>query len=122
MPLYYASLKVSDIARSASFYDAVLAPLGWRRQEDGPTAIGWGLIRAAEFFITRDESQRPGFGLVSFPAKSIPAVKASYASGIENGGQPAAEPGSSPSHGSGSYAARVLDPDGYLVEIAVVND
>ena len=114
--VHYVSLNVSDLARSASFYDAILAPLGWRRQDDGSRAIGWGLTKAV-FFISIDDSQRPGFGVLSFPARSIPAVKASYLSGIENGGESVAEPGSAPLHGSGNYSARLRDPDGYLVEV-----
>jgi catechol 2,3-dioxygenase-like lactoylglutathione lyase family enzyme len=114
--LHYVSLKVADMERSGSFYDAVLAPLGWRRQEDSPEVISWGMNRPA-LFITRSEDQRPGFGRVSFPAKSIPAVKASFESGMRSGGESVAEPGAPPAHGSGSYAARLRDPDGYEVEI-----
>ena len=116
--LHYVALKVSDLERSGSFYDAILAPLGWRRQQDGDGIISWGLIKA-EFFIARDDTQRPGFGQVSFPAKSIPAVKASYESGMENGGESVDEPGSAPAYGLGSYAARLKDPDGYVVELCV---
>ena len=114
--IHYVSLNVSDMERSARFYDSILAPLGWRRQDDGDHAIGWGLIKAV-FFINRDDSPRPGFGPVSFAGRSIPAVKAAYLSGMENGGESVAEPGSAPLHASGSYAARLRDPDGYLVEI-----
>lgn len=114
--LHYVSLKVSDMERSGSFYDAVLAPLGWRRQEDSPDVISWGMNRP-DFYITRDEQQRPGFGHVSFPANSIPAVKASFESGVGSGGESLAEPGAAPAHGNGSYAARMLDPDGYEVEV-----
>lgn len=120
--MHYVAMKVADMERSARFYDAVLAPLGWRRQQDGANAVGWGMIRSASFFVVRDEAQRPGFGVVSFPAKSIPAVKASHESGLANGGETAGEPGSASMYGSGSYAARLTDPDGYLIEIAVVND
>lgn len=119
--LHYVSLKVADLDRSASFYDSLLGPLGWRRQEEGANAVGWGLIRAV-FFVERDESQRPGFGHVSFPAKSIPAVKAAFESGVKAGGEPVAEPGSSPELGNGNYAARLRDPDGYLVELVVAHD
>jgi len=114
--LHYVALNVSDLARSGSFYDSILAPLGWRRQEETATAIGWGLTRSV-FFVSAEESQRPGFGPVSFPARSIPAVKASYFSGVESGGESIAEPGAAPLHGSASYSARLRDPDGYLVEI-----
>jgi catechol 2,3-dioxygenase-like lactoylglutathione lyase family enzyme len=114
--LHYVSLKVSDLEKSGSFYDAILAPLGWRRQVESNGAISWGMNKPA-IFITRDETQRPGFGNVSFPAKSIPAVKASFESGVAAGGEPVAEPGSPPAYGSGNYAARLRDPDGYEVEI-----
>ena len=114
--LHYVSLKVSDLARAGSFYDAVLSPLGWRRQVEGPTSIGWGLVKPI-FYVAKDEAQRPGFGQVSFAARSIPAVKAAFESGTENGGEPEAPPGTSPIFGNSTYAARLHDPDGYLVEI-----
>ena len=62
--LHYVSLKVSDLERSGSFYDSVLAPLGWRRQEENPGLISWGMNKPA-FFVVRDDVQRPGFGSVS---------------------------------------------------------
>jgi len=119
--LNYAAVKVSDLERSGAFYDSILAPLGWRRQEAPANSVSWGLIKA-EFYIELSDTQRPGFGLISFPAKSIPAVKASFESGSGSGGDPVAEPGSAPSFGSGKYACRLTDPDGYLVEVCVAHE
>jgi catechol 2,3-dioxygenase-like lactoylglutathione lyase family enzyme len=119
--LHYAALKVSDLERSGSFYDSVLAPLGWRRQPAPANAVSWGLTRP-EFFISEDVALGTGFGQISFPAKSIPAVKASFESGQENGGDPVAEPGSAPSFGTGTYSCRLTDPDGYLIEVCVAHD
>jgi catechol 2,3-dioxygenase-like lactoylglutathione lyase family enzyme len=119
--LHYAALKVSDLERSGRFYDSILAPLGWRRQEAPANSVSWGLIKP-EIFITESDSQRPGYGLISFPAKSIPAVKASFESGSANGGEPVAEPGSAPAFGSGKYSCRLNDPDGYLVEVCVAHE
>jgi catechol 2,3-dioxygenase-like lactoylglutathione lyase family enzyme len=119
--LHYVTLKVSDLQRSGSFYDAILAPLGWRRQEDGATTVSWGMNKA-EFYISQEDSERPGFGIVSFPANSIPAVKASYESGLANGGGSSDAPGSPPAYGPGNYAARLTDPDGYLVELMVAHN
>jgi catechol 2,3-dioxygenase-like lactoylglutathione lyase family enzyme len=119
--LNYAAVKVSDLERSGRFYDSILAPLGWRRQEAPANSVSWGLIKP-EFFISDDESSpRSGYGLISFPAKSIPAVKASFESGSANGGDPVAEPGSAPAFGPGNYACRLNDPDGYLVEVSVAH-
>jgi catechol 2,3-dioxygenase-like lactoylglutathione lyase family enzyme len=116
--VHYVSVKVSDLERSAAFYDAILSPLGWRRHEDGSGAIGWGMVRPV-FFISRSDSPRPGYGQVSFPAKSIPAVRASFEAGVENGGRAESEPGSAPLHGSANYCARLIDPDGHTVELSV---
>ena len=118
--LNYAAAKVSDLERSGRFYDSILAPLGWRRQDAPANSVSWGLIKA-EFFITDEGSPAPGYGVISFPAKSIPAVKASFESGSENGGDPVAEPGSAPAFGPGKYACRLNDPDGYEVEVCVAH-
>jgi catechol 2,3-dioxygenase-like lactoylglutathione lyase family enzyme len=118
--LNYAALNVSDLERSGRFYDSILAPLGWRRQEAPANAVSWGLIKP-EFFISEGGEQRPGYGIISFPAKSIPAVKASFESGSENGGDPVAEPGSAPAFGPGNYSCRLNDPDGFLVEVSVAH-
>lgn len=116
--LNYAAVNVSDLERSGEFYDAILAPLGWRRQEAPANSVSWGLVKA-EFFISEDDAQRPGYGLISFPAKSIPAVKASFEQGTSRGGEAVAEPGAAPAFGPGNYCCRLHDPDGYLVEVSV---
>jgi hypothetical protein len=73
------------------------------------------------FYITNG-SPRPGFGEISFPTKSIPAVKAAWEAGLEHGAESESRPGSPPTAGPGSYAARLIDPDGYSVEVCVNND
>ena len=57
--LNYAAVKVSDLERSGAFYDSILAPLGWRRQEAPANSVSWGLIKA-EFYIELSDTQRPG--------------------------------------------------------------
>ena len=41
----HLSLQVRDVAASAAFHDAVLAPLGGRRQMDFGNAVGFGTDR-----------------------------------------------------------------------------
>jgi catechol 2,3-dioxygenase-like lactoylglutathione lyase family enzyme len=120
--LNYAAVKVSDVERSGRFYDSILAPLGWRRQEAPANSVSWGFVKAEFYIELAEDSPRPGYGLISFPAKSIPAVKASFESGSANGGDPVADPGSQPAFGSGNYCCRLSDPDGYLVEVSVAHD
>lgn len=119
--LNYVSIQVADLERSAAFYDAMLTPLGWRRQLEDGGSIGWGMVRSV-FYVVGNESPRPGFGTISFPTKAIPAVKAAWEAGLEHGGESDAQPGAPPSRGNHQYAARLLDPDGYTVEICVAND
>ena len=37
----HVSVEVADLERSGRFYDALLGPLGWRRQVDTDELIGW---------------------------------------------------------------------------------
>jgi len=63
--LHHVLLEVADLARSASFYDALLAPLGWRRHFEEDGTIGWGIAKPV-FFIANHHDPQPGFGLLSF--------------------------------------------------------
>jgi len=118
--LNYVLIKVSDIEASAAFYDSILGPLGWRRQYEGGGTIGWGLIRGV-FYLSAGTPQ-PDFGQVSFPTRSIPAVKAAWEAGLAKGAESESQPSAPPAAGPGNYAARLRDPDGYTVEISVSND
>ena len=47
----HLSLQCADVGASASFYDAVLAPLGGRRiTEDGP-AVGFGIPPSTHLLV-----------------------------------------------------------------------
>lgn len=119
--LHHVLLEVSDLDRSASFYDALLAPLGWRRHFDEDRTIGWGIAKPV-FFISAHHRPGPGFGLLSFTALGIVAVKAAWEAGTAAGGSSVSSPGERRSYGSGSYSAFLTDPDGYEIEITVGSD
>jgi catechol 2,3-dioxygenase-like lactoylglutathione lyase family enzyme len=116
--LHHVLLEVSDLERSASFYDSLLAPLGWRRHFEQDKTIGWGIAKPV-FFVSAHHPPRPGFGLLSFSGLGIVAVKASWEAGVSAGGVSAGEPGEQRSHASGSYSAFLKDPDGYEIEVTV---
>jgi catechol 2,3-dioxygenase-like lactoylglutathione lyase family enzyme len=119
--LHHVLLEVGDLERSASFYDTMLAPLGWRRHFDEDQTIGWGIAKPV-FFISSHHDPKPGYGLLSVSGLGIVAVKAAYENGIRAGGTSVAEPGERRSYGSGSYSAFLKDPDGYEIEITVGSD
>ena len=83
--LHHVLLEVSDLERSASFYDALLAPLGWRRHFEEDETIGWGIAKPV-FFIAAHHPAKPGFGLLSFSGLGIVAVKAAWEKGVKAGG------------------------------------
>ena len=47
----HLSIQCADVAASAAFYDAVLAPLGFGRVMDFGEVIGFGAPDDAEFWI-----------------------------------------------------------------------
>ena len=90
--LHHVLLEVSDLERSASFYDSLLAPLGWRRHFEEDETIGWGIAKPV-FFIAAHHEPKPGFGLLSFSGLGIVAVKAAWEGGHAT---PAASASASP--------------------------
>ena len=90
--LHHVLLEVSDLERSAAFYDALLAPLGWRRHFEEDGTIGWGIAKPV-FFIAAHHDPKPGFGLLSFSGLGIVAVKAAWEGGVRAGGASVSEPG-----------------------------
>ncbi|MEX1219590.1 MAG: VOC family protein [Solirubrobacterales bacterium] len=119
--LHHVVIEVSDIDRSAAFYDALVKPLGWRRHGDGRETIGYGIGRPS-LLITKRSGALHGGALVALGAPGIAAVKASWKAGCANGGSSVMEPGETRGHGSGSFSAYLRDPDGQEIEVTVSSD
>jgi catechol 2,3-dioxygenase-like lactoylglutathione lyase family enzyme len=117
--IHHVSVAASDLERSGRFYDALLGPLGWRRQVETDERIGWGIVRPI-FFAASGEPGAPG-GHVCFTASGIPAVRAAWEGGTANGGSDDGTPGPRPEYGASYYSAYLRDPDGHRVEVAVGN-
>jgi catechol 2,3-dioxygenase-like lactoylglutathione lyase family enzyme len=116
--IHHVLVRVSDLERSARFYDALLSPLGWRRHLDPNGGVGWGIARPYLFITEGDVA--PNFGMVSFSAPGLAAVKAAWESGVNNGGQSVTAPAGG--GGQGPYSAVVADPDGHQIELLVATD
>lgn len=121
--LHHLSLGVADLARSASFYDAALAPLGYVRVWTDETAIGYGSPGGGDKLAIklREQAKAPGPGFhIAFAAPSREAVARFHAAALEHGGRDNGPPGLRPHYGANYYAAFVVDPDGHPIE-AVIN-
>ena len=121
----HVSIAVADLARSAAFYDVVLATLGLRRRKEGAGSIGWGpdAVAPPSFWIHVRRGERaatPGLGLhVSFRARDRDEVHAFHAAALAHGGRDAGAPGPRPEYTAGFYGAFALDPDGTKIEAVV---
>ena len=122
--LHHFSLAVADLDRSAGFYDAVLAPLGFGRVWTHKTAVGYGSVAGQDKFAIKlrpADVVVPGEGFhVAFAAPSREAVNAFYKTALAHGGRDNGGAGLHLEYGTHYYAAFVFDPDGYRIE-AVIN-
>jgi catechol 2,3-dioxygenase-like lactoylglutathione lyase family enzyme len=113
----HLGLEVSDLQRSAAFYDAIFFPLGIRRIVESERAVAWGVNDARFWIAARDRAPQAAFGHVAFEASGKAAVDAAYAAGIGAGGRSDGPPGPRRQYGPRYYAAYLLDPDGLRVEL-----
>jgi catechol 2,3-dioxygenase-like lactoylglutathione lyase family enzyme len=111
----HLGFEVSDLERSARFYDAVFFALGARRMHNGPRAIAWG-VNGATFWITARAAPAPGYGHVALRASGKAAVDGAHAAGLRAGGSDDGPPGPRPRYGPRYYAAYLRDPDGLRIE------
>jgi catechol 2,3-dioxygenase-like lactoylglutathione lyase family enzyme len=109
--------QCADLAASAAFYDAVLAPLGGHRIMDFGVAIGYGVDDKPDFWIG---GQQTGDGFreshIAFEADSRDAVDAFFAAATGLGAEVLHQPREWPEYHPGYYGAFVRDPDGNNVE------
>lgn len=122
--LHHLSFAVRDLARSAAFYDAALAPLGYERVWEDATFVGYGLRSGEDIFALKlrpDLSNVPGDGFhVAFGAPSREAVRRFHEAALAHGGTDNGGAGLHPEYGPDYFAAFVLDPDGYRIEAVII--
>jgi catechol 2,3-dioxygenase-like lactoylglutathione lyase family enzyme len=121
----HVSVGVSDLARSAAFYEAVLGAIGMTCLVTRPATIGFGK-RYPEIWL----NHRPG--MTSVPdatgvhvclrARSEDAVRAFHAAALANGGSDDGTPGPRKAEMTPYFAAFVRDPDGNRLEVATFPD
>ena len=113
----HVGYEVSDLTRSARFYDALLYPLGARRVFESPHAIAYGVNGPELWIVVRGRMPAPGYGHVALEASGKAAVDAAHAAALDNGGADDGAPGPRPTYGRRYYAAYLRDPDGLRVEV-----
>ncbi len=115
--LNHVAIQCADVAVSAVFYDAVLAPLGGGRVMNFGEVVGYGDAGRPEFWIG-PQSTGTGFreSHLAFTAASREAVREFFAAAVATRAEVLHEPRLWPEYHASYYGAFVRDPDGNNVE------
>lgn len=118
----HTGVNVSDPAKSRSFYDAALKPLGYAVLMEVPTehtggivVLGYGVAPKPDFWVTQGTPNAPRIH-IAFRAESNAQVDAFYKAAMAAGGRDNGPPGPRPHYHANYYGAFVLDPDGHNIE------
>ena len=119
--LAHLVLPCADIAKSSSFYEAVLAPLGISKVYDEPRDVGFGVPGRPDFWLEPLlEGQKMRELHLAFHAPTRSAVDEFFATAVAAGAEVLQEPREWPQYNYYDqpiyYAAFVRDPDGNNLE------
>jgi catechol 2,3-dioxygenase-like lactoylglutathione lyase family enzyme len=113
----HVGFEVSDLARSARFYDAVFGALGARRMYESEHSVAYGITSPVVWIVVRGRETGPGYGHMALGASGKAAVDAAHTAGLRNGGSDDGPPARRPQYGARCYAGYLRDPDGLRVEV-----
>lgn len=115
----HLSIGVRSIAAARRFYDAALAPLGYRLLQEYPTSLGYGDGHAELWLLEVERpvaaDEKSGLHLC-FSAPDRQSVDAFHKAALKAGGKDNGKPGPRADYGPHYYAAFAIDPDGYRLE------
>jgi catechol 2,3-dioxygenase-like lactoylglutathione lyase family enzyme len=115
--LDHVSVQCADVAVSAAFYDAFLAPLGGERIMDFGEVIGYGVPPQPDFWLG-PRATGEGFreSHLAFAAPDRASVRGAFDAAVAAGAEVLHEPRVWPEYHPNYYGAFVRDPDGNNVE------
>jgi catechol 2,3-dioxygenase-like lactoylglutathione lyase family enzyme len=122
----HVSIGVSDLDRSAAFYDRALGALDCSRYMEKPGTVAWVMAgNRMTFWINQRDglSVAPDNGShIAFRAADAAQVDAFHAAATSAGGRDDGAPDYRPEYRDNYYGAFVLDPDGHKLEaVCLVN-
>lgn len=113
----HLTLSSANYKKSKSFYQAALAPLGYKLvKEFGNDVAGFGIGDRLDFWLANDSQKTQPIFHLAFVAETREQVDAFYLAAIAAGGRDNGGPGLREKHGPTYYAAFVYDPDGQNIE------
>ena len=114
----HVGFEVSDLERSARFYDAVFYALGARRMHESEHAVAYGINGPVVWFVVRGRAAgarlrpRRAAGERQGGGRRRPRAPGSPTAAATTGRR-----ASGPQYGRRYYAAYLRDPDGLRVEV-----
>lgn len=118
----HTGIQVSDPARSRTFYDKALAPLGYEMLNEvpkeytgGAAVYGYGIHPKPDFWVAEGSPNQPRIH-IAFRADNRHQVDEFYKAAMAAGGTDNGAPGPRPHYHQDYYGAFVLDPDGHNIE------
>ncbi|MDQ6526044.1 VOC family protein [Nocardioides sp. LHD-245] len=119
----HLGINCADLDAAKSFYDSVLAPLGYGRVMDFGVACGYGVEGAPAFWLSSYDdmpaTQREVH--VAFRAPDVAAVHAFHEAAVAVGAEVLHAPRPFPEYHPGYYGVFMRDLDGNNIE-AVTHD
>ena len=115
--LDHLGIQCADVGAAASFYDAVLAPLGAKRMMSFGPVHGYGSDKPDFWIGPLNEGADPSWEAhVAFDAPDRATVRAFFDAAVAAGAEVLHEPRVWPEYHEHYYGAFVRDPDGNNVE------
>jgi catechol 2,3-dioxygenase-like lactoylglutathione lyase family enzyme len=114
--LDHLALQCTDLEASATFYSAVLPPLGGRMMVDTGSVFGYGTDRPTFWIGVHRFGEGFRESHVAFVAPDRAAVRAFFEAAVSAGAEILYEPRIWPEYHPDYYAAFVRDPDGNNIE------
>ena len=118
----HTGIQAKDPARSRAFYEAALAPLGYKMLMEVPkdftggrVVLGYGVPPKHDFWVAEGTPSEPR-PHIAFRAENHDQVDAFYKAALLAGGKDNGAPGPRAHYHKDYYGAFVLDPDGHNVE------
>lgn len=120
--LDHLSLGVHDLDRSTTFYQRVLAAIGYRLQRQEGAEVAFGPDGTWNFFlypVSRTENVTGARMHIAFRAADRPSVRRFYAAALAAGASavPDRDPAERPQFGADYFGAVLKDPDGHAIEV-----
>ena len=120
----YITIGAHDPERAKTFYNAVLATVGWKQFADYGDYVGYGpggSDQGQTMWLWKPfdgEAARPGNGvMIGFHAETKEQVHAFHAAAMAADGSDEGGPGPRPEYGPNWYAAYMRDPTGNKLSI-----